>query len=215
MGFWSQRPPLWWRLLLVHNSNGFRSSILLLQFAIRDSDVIQFSTAPLSSCRTRETERHNGLRGAASTLPLLSKSIENRYPTPRPMKARVAATLSVRLSPACAAPAPSRTEPSAMPPCPTMIIRAFKRPRTHAGVTRCPANQNSDAAIAQATPAMANVIIRAGGLRTSASARRTTAAIPIAIEVMTFGEVRFLRYGRTRIAPANEPTATHVKKRPS
>ena len=48
-----------------------------------------------------------------------------------------------------------------------------------------------------------------------AIASSTTATIAIAIEVIAFAEIRGLRYGRTNTAPANDPTPTHVKTRPS
>ena len=52
-----------------------------------------------------------------------------------------------------------------------------------------------------------------GGSKPSRAARRPT--IAIAIEVIAFGEIRCLRYGRANTAPASDPTPTHVKTRPS
>ena len=49
----------------------------------------------------------------------------------------------------------------------------------------------------------------------NAIASSTTTIIAIAIEMIAFGEMRCLRYGRANTAPANDPTPTHVKTRPS
>ena len=102
-----------------------------------------------------------------------------------------------------------------MLPCPNIIRNAFIRPRTHPGITRCPATQSSDPASAQATPASVVDTIKAGTWRMNAIENSTTATIAIAIEVIAFAEIRCLRYGRTNTAPANDPTPTHVKTRPS
>ena len=69
---------------------------------------------------------------------------------------------------------PRELLPSAMPPCPSIIRKAFIRPRTHPGITRCPATQSSDPASAQATPANAVDTIKAGTWRMSAIEKRTT-----------------------------------------
>src|SRR6267142_1117248 len=45
--------------------------------------------------------------------------------------------------------------------------------------------------------------------------RSTTTIIDIEIEVIPFGEMRCLRYGSANTAPANDPTPTHAKIRPS
>ena len=58
-------------------------------------------------------------------------------------------------------------------------------------------------------------IIKAGNWRINAIASSTAATIAIAIEVIAFGEIRCLRYGSANTAPANDPTPTHVKTRPS
>ena len=102
-----------------------------------------------------------------------------------------------------------------MPPCPNIIWNPFIRPRTHAGITRCPANQISDPASAQATPASVAHTITVGSWRMKVMVSSTAAIIAIAIEVIAFGEIRSLRYGSTNTAPANDPTPTHVKTRPS
>src|SRR5262245_13016070 len=68
-------------------------------------------------------------------------------------RARTAATRKVRSRPTCATPVADRTVPRAMLPCPNIIRNAFIRPRTHPGITRCPATQSSDPTSAQATPA--------------------------------------------------------------
>ena len=102
-----------------------------------------------------------------------------------------------------------------MLPCPNTIWNEFIRPRTHPGITRCPATQSSDPAIAQATPASAAHAIKAGTWRMNAIANSTTATIAIAIEVIAFAETRGLRYGSTNTAPANDPTPTLIKTRPS
>ena len=47
-------------------------------------------------------------------------------------------------------------------PCPSMIWNAFIRPRTHPGITRCPATQSSDPASDQATPARNAQSIKVG-----------------------------------------------------
>ena len=89
------------------------------------------------------------------------------------------------------------------------------RPRTHPGITRCPATQSSEPASAQATPANAVDIIKAGTWRMTDIEIRTTIIIAIAVEIIAFVESRSLRYGRTNIAPVNDPTPTHAKIRPS
>ena len=74
-----------------------------------------------------------------------------------------------------------------MPPCPSIIRNAFIRPRTHPGITRCPATQSSDPASAQATPANVVETIKAGTWRMIAMEERTTTIIAIEIEVIAFG----------------------------
>ena len=49
----------------------------------------------------------------------------------------------------------------------------------------------------------------------SAIEKRTKSIIAIEIEMIAFVESRCLRYGRTNTAPANDPTPTHAKIRPS
>jgi hypothetical protein len=44
---------------------------------------------------------------------------------------------------------------------------------------------------------------------------RTPTTTAIAIEVIAFAEIRGRRYGSAITAPANEPTATHIKTTPS
>ena len=79
-----------------------------------------------------------------------------------------------------------------MVPCPNTIWNEFIRPRTHPGITRCPATQISDPTIAQATPASAAHTIKAGTWRMNAIASSTTATIAMAIEVIAFAEARGL-----------------------
>ena len=49
----------------------------------------------------------------------------------------------------------------------------------------------------------------------NAIASSTMTIIAIEIEMIALGEIRCLRYGRTNTAPANDPTPTHAKTRPS
>ena len=74
-----------------------------------------------------------------------------------------------------------------------MIWKAFIRPRTQPGITRCPATQNSDPASAQAAPASVAQVIKAGSPRIRASAKRTATNIAMEIDVIPFGEVRCLK----------------------
>jgi hypothetical protein len=74
-----------------------------------------------------------------------------------------------------------------------MIRKAFIRPRTHPGITRCPATHSSDPAKAQATPASIIEIISAGTWRIAAIVKSTTTMMVMAMEVIAFGETRALR----------------------
>ncbi len=70
-----------------------------------------------------------------------------------------------------------------------MIWKEFILPRTHPGMTRCPATHSSDPAKAQATPATAAHAIRTGSMRMKVNASSTTIIKVIAREVIAFGEV--------------------------
>jgi hypothetical protein len=74
-----------------------------------------------------------------------------------------------------------------------MIWNAFIRPRTHPGITRCPATQSSDPASDQATPARNAQSIKVGSWRRKANASSTTSMIDMEIEVIAFCEIRALR----------------------
>ena len=80
-----------------------------------------------------------------------------------------------------ATPVAQRTAPSAIVPCPSIIRNAFIRPRTHPGITRCPATQSSDPASAQATPANLVETIKAGTWRMNAIAKTTATINHVAV----------------------------------